>query len=159
MRKTIILALLVFWVATVAGTIFWFSSQTGSESGEASRGLMEILFSFLDLNEENKETLHLLVRKGAHMTEYAVLGASVCVLLYYLADMGYLRNACAMGMAGGALALSSLFAVTDEIHQAFVPGRGPAVRDVLIDAVGAAIGITAVYLIYRHKRRSHNHRS
>ena len=152
MRKKVILILLIAWVATVAIGIFLFSSQTGEESGEISKGLMENVFAFLQLDAEREERLHHLIRKGAHMTEYAVLGASVCVLFFYLADIGHWKRVSRIGMTGYAWIFSVLFAVTDEIHQAFIPGRGPAVKDVLLDAVGAALGIALIYAVYRYKR-------
>jgi VanZ like family len=71
----------------------------------------------------------LVLRKLAHAAEYAVLG----VLL--------LR---AIGRPGPAFALATLYAVTDEIHQAFVPGRQASPVDLAIDAAGAAIGIALV---------------
>jgi hypothetical protein len=68
----------------------------------------------------------LVLRKLAHGAEYAVLG----VLL--------LR---AIGRPGTAFALATLYAATDEIHQAFVPGRQASPLDLAVDAAGAAVGI------------------
>jgi VanZ like family len=68
----------------------------------------------------------LVLRKLAHAGEYAVLGALL------------LRAA---GSAGFALTLGVLYAVGDELHQAFVPGRQGSAVDVAIDAVGVACGI------------------
>jgi hypothetical protein len=67
-----------------------------------------------------------LLRKGAHMTEYAILGALL------------LR---ALGSALPALAAGVAYAATDELHQHFVRGRHAAFLDLLIDAVGVAVGI------------------
>ena len=109
---------------------------------------MEKILSFFRLHITDKERAHHFIRKAAHMTEYTVLGASVCILFFYLADMRRCKNVSRIGLAGGAWVFTVLFAVTDEIHQAFVPGRGPSVTDVLIDAVGVAVGIGAVLLGY-----------
>lgn len=68
----------------------------------------------------------LVLRKLAHLTEYAVLGALL---------------ARAMGRAGLAVVLGTLYAATDELHQAFVPGRMGRPLDVAIDAVGVACGV------------------
>jgi hypothetical protein len=76
----------------------------------------------------------LALRKIAHAAEYAVLG----VLL--------LR---AIGREAPAAALGIAYAVTDEMHQAFVPGRQGAPLDVLIDAVGVIVG---VYVLGRAAR-------
>jgi VanZ family protein len=66
------------------------------------------------------------LRKCAHVTEYAVLGA----LLYR-----------ALGREALALAIGIAYAVTDELHQHFVRGRHASPVDVAIDAVGVALGM------------------
>jgi VanZ family protein len=66
------------------------------------------------------------LRKGAHITEYAILGA----LLYR-----------ALGREALALAVGIAYAATDELHQHFVRGRHASPIDVAIDAVGLALGI------------------
>ena len=67
----------------------------------------------------------LVLRKLAHVTEYAVLG-------FLLARVVTIAPALLIGV---------LYAVTDELHQMFVAGREGAPRDVAIDALGVAIGI------------------
>jgi VanZ family protein len=66
------------------------------------------------------------LRKSAHVTEYAVLGA----LLYR-----------ALGREALALAWGIAYAATDELHQHFVRGRHASPVDVAIDAVGLALGM------------------
>ena len=66
------------------------------------------------------------LRKSAHMTEYAILGALL------------MR---ALGRELPALLGGVAYAVTDEIHQSFVEGRHGSPFDVALDAVGVAIGI------------------
>ena len=68
----------------------------------------------------------LLLRKLAHAAEFAVLGA----LLVRATDR-----------AGLAFLLGALYAVTDELHQVFVPGRVGSPLDVAIDVVGVAGGV------------------
>jgi len=68
----------------------------------------------------------LALRKLAHAAEYAVLG----VLLMR-----------ATGRGGLAFALGALYAVSDEVHQTFVPGRLGAPLDVAIDVLGVACGV------------------
>jgi len=67
-----------------------------------------------------------ILRKGAHLTEYAVLGA----LLYR-----------ALGREPLALAVGLAYAATGELHQHFVHGRHASPVDVAIDAVGVAAGM------------------
>jgi len=68
----------------------------------------------------------LVLRKLAHTAEYAVLGALLVR---------------ATGRAGLAVGLGTLYAVSDELHQTFVPGRMGSPVDVAIDAVGVACGV------------------
>ena len=67
-----------------------------------------------------------ILRKGAHVTEYAVLGG----LLYR-----------ALGRETLALAAGIAYAATDELHQHFVRGRHASPVDVAIDAAGVAVGM------------------
>ena len=76
-----------------------------------------------------------ILRKGAHLTEYAVLGA----LLYR-----------ALGREPLALAVGIAYAATDELHQYFVPGRHASPVDVAIDAVGVAAGML-LWLRFRER--------
>ena len=66
------------------------------------------------------------LRKGAHVTEYAILGA----LLYR-----------AVGREALALAAGIAYAAIDEVHQYFVRGRHASPVDVAIDATGVALGM------------------
>jgi VanZ family protein len=68
----------------------------------------------------------LVLRKIAHAAEYAVLGALL---------------ARAVSRPALAAALGVLYAVSDEVHQAFVPGRMGSPVDVAIDAVGVIAGV------------------
>lgn len=72
------------------------------------------------------------LRKLAHVAEYAVLFS---LTRRALAAEGFSPR------AAGAVAFVStvLYAVTDELHQTFVPGRAGAVSDVAIDACGALL--------------------
>jgi VanZ family protein len=88
-------------------------------------GLIFVLSSIPDL-ATGLGTLDLVLRKVGHFLEYAVLGA----LLFR-----------AVGREPVALLLGSLYAATDEIHQAFVPGRLGSPLDWLIDTAGAAAGV------------------
>jgi VanZ family protein len=71
-------------------------------------------------------TCDTILRKGAHVTEYAVLGG----LLYR-----------ALSREALALAAGIAYAATDELHQHFIRGRHASPVDVAIDAVGVALGM------------------
>jgi VanZ family protein len=68
----------------------------------------------------------LVLRKIAHAAEFAVLGALLVR---------------ATGRAGSAFAIGALYAISDEVHQSFVPGRLGSPVDVAIDAAGVAVGV------------------
>jgi len=74
------------------------------------------------------------LRKGAHVTEYAILG----VLLMR-----------AVGQELPALLLGIAYATTDEIHQHFVAGRHGSPIDVAIDSFGVLIGIAVLRRVVR----------
>ena len=77
-----------------------------------------------------------------HLAEYAVLGA-------LLARALRAAGRPAAGAFAWALLLASLYGVSDEIHQAFVPNRSADPRDWAADTAGAAIGAAAVAFLRR----------
>ena len=124
------------------GIIFFFSHQTASESSELSSGVMNVIFnivSFISPVDISEDFLHFLVRKGAHFTVYFVLGVLIIHALFrcvhWKKDVIF------------ATTISILYAISDEVHQLFIPGRSGEVRDVFIDSSGAIIGIFSYVLI------------
>ena len=117
------------------GVIFLMSALPGEESGNQSEGIVEIILSTAEavlgegIRSISPDRLEWFVRKGAHMVEYAVL------LLLYRRALG-LSGVKRPGLC--ALVMCVLYAATDEYQQRFVPGRGPAAADVMIDAMGSA---------------------
>jgi VanZ family protein len=82
--------------------------------------------------------IHFLIRKGAQLSEYAILA-----VLLWRALRGE-RVGVRRGLwpqAGLALLVAIIFAATDEYHQAFVPSRGSSSADVMIDSCGALLGL------------------
>ena len=138
--------------------IFAFSAQTADTSSATSGSLIERILSLLPSGFDSMsaarqtelvESLQFFVRKGAHFTVYALLGM-LCLQPAYVLVHRVPRAAFWSWCA------TALYAVTDEIHQYFVPGRSCEVRDMLIDAIGAALGILClagiVCLIRRRKK-------
>jgi VanZ family protein len=80
-----------------------------------------------------------ILRKGAHVTEYAVLGA----LLFR-----------ALGREVPALGLGLLYAATDEVHQHFVRGRHSSPFDVAFDACGLAVGVLLFLFVQSERARA-----
>ena len=139
MKKITAWLLCLLWM----GVIYWFSAAPGEVSGEQS-GLVVALMTralvFFGMRAESIDPnlLSLLVRKGAHMTEYAVL----FFLLRRALRLSGVRHP---GLT--ALPLCVLYAAGDEFHQSFTEGRGPSPVDVCIDGAGALLmwGVLALW--------------
>jgi VanZ family protein len=82
------------------------------------------------------------VKKGGHLTGYALLAA------LYVRGLAFGRRATWRDW-GVAVLLAAFYALTDEFHQLFVPGRGAMLKDVGIDSLGALIGATLYHLYAR----------
>jgi VanZ family protein len=121
-----------------------FTASTDLGSAEHTGSVLEPLLRFFvpDLAPATFELIHVAVRKTAHLTEYAIL--AVLLLRALQASAG--RRLGAGGWRTVALAwlLTSAFAASDEFHQRFVESRGASPRDVLLDVVGATIGLAIV---------------
>jgi VanZ family protein len=127
--------------------LIW-SFSTGWFSGERTAAIILPVLSALWPNATPAElrALHQGVRKLAHFTEYLVLS----VLLYRALRGDQRWNVRAAGIA---FTLAGLYAVGDEFHQWFVPGRTAAATDCLIDVSGAAAGQGIVAARARAPRR------
>ena len=95
----------------------------------------------LENNLISLNTLIFLVRKTAHFAEYAILGS-----LFFLNLKNWQKSNGTLTMS---ILFSYLYAITDELHQVFVPGRSAQFRDVLIDTLGASFGAIITYLIVK----------
>ena len=90
-----------------------------------------------------------ILRKIAHIIEYFIF----TLLLYRAFKGSFSMNALQLFIYPALL--SFLYAASDEFHQSFVPGRGPSIRDVMIDTIGIvgfyiALKILAVKQKNRH---------
>ena len=115
------LALVVLWM----GLIFCLSS------------IPSLGFGFGGIQEQ-------VYRKSAHVIIYGIL-----TLLIWFSLPGFDKHLFKKIVLCGFLAI--IFAVSDEIHQGFVPGRAGGVKGVLADFVG--IGAVLTYLSIRRLRR------
>lgn len=86
--------------------------------------------------------LNNLIRKYAHMILYLVLGILVINAFILSGIRGYKAFIF-------SLIFCFFYATSDEIYQLFVPGRGAKATDVLIDALGAVIGMLVYNIICR----------
>ena len=128
------LGFIVYSFAVMAA-IFLFSAQNGETSGALSSGLLQILLGWLriDGSAELVELFHLLLRKLAHFSIYAVLSVGVMGTALTFQGKGWMKFLLALLICAG-------YAATDEFHQLFVGARCGSPLDVLLDSCGAACG-------------------
>ena len=124
-------------VLLVANILFiWGNSLLpGSVSGAISGWVRNIIAFLFSSGDAEPNAGHGLLRKAAHFTEFACLGALLAWLFSMLDKSVVLALLCAATVAG-----------IDETIQCFIPGRGPGVKDVLLDTAGALVGIALVLL-------------
>ncbi len=110
---------------------------------------MIVIYYFSDQPNSNEATenifggINYFVRKGAHMTEYAIL-----FLLSLSLQNSYLEAKSKNSKLPFLIPFlfTVLYAITDEWHQSFVPGRSALASDVLIDSCGASIATLAAFI-------------
>lgn len=140
MKKSIFAVLLVLWM----GFIFSMSCENAEKSSNTSGQTIKVVLStvpeFEKQPEEVKvniiEELQFIVRKSAHFIGYMILGILASGLILYYGNINKKYPL--------AFLICVIYAISDEIHQLFVPGRSGQVRDVLIDSAGSLLGIIIV---------------
>ncbi|MFP6664735.1 MAG: VanZ family protein [Deltaproteobacteria bacterium] len=133
-------------VAAWAATIWLFSTEYFTGDG-TSRVLVPLLEFFLPrAAPELLSQLHGLLRKLAHVTEFA--------LLALLLGRALMRSHRTLAwLAWRVLPMAVAWAILDEWHQTFVPRRVGAVTDVLLDSAGVLLGF-AVFAAWRARFNS-----
>ena len=150
MKINILRAILIILLILQMWIIFGFSGQNGKESGSISRKITEAvtknISSIQNLEKEEKEKvlrkIEHIIRKLAHFSLYTIIG----ILLMSLMSTYKIKQKSRILISGS---IGLLYAISDEIHQAFIPGRGPQIGDVGIDFAGVIIGILIMFMI-RH---------
>ena len=130
--------------------IFHLSNQVSTESSKLSGGLthkiLEVLHMLDGKTIEQQEVIETIIRKLAHFFLYTLGGILILLYinLYKITDNNKVIISWIIGTA---------YAITDEIHQLFVPGRSGEIRDVFIDSLGVITGIIFLLLILRIIKR------
>ena len=126
--------------------IFSFSAMQGEDSGKLSGSLLEMIIGGLvrifhgPISDATIAHWHNIFRKCAHFTEFMCLGITAVVAFYNGMKSGW-RNLLLPILFG------VLYAISDEVHQIFVPGRGCAATDVFIDSCGVVTGVLIALLV------------
>lgn len=128
----------LFWMIL----IFFLSSQPAVSSNSLSKGvtklIIEILGRILPINIETSTVeaivsqMNHFVRKFAHFFAYMILG----ILVSYALNRNRSKKIFLYSFV-----ICVIYAVSDELHQLFVPGRGCQLKDVIIDSTGSFSGI------------------
>ena len=153
------ISLTIIWMII----IFIFSSQTGEASSNTSGGIVDTIIDIFitdydsynaDTQQKITDTITLIIRKGAHLTEYAILG-----FLWLFTYASSTHFSCDIKknkykLIALSCICSCLYAISDELHQGFVADRSPAALDVLIDTIGGLIGAFIAYLTISSKKLS-----
>ena len=124
-----------------------FSASGDTKSFQHSSRIIEPIVRWLmpQMSAKSVRSVVFAVRKCAHVTEYAILA-----MLVWRALRKPIRNdprPWDWKQAAVAVLLVALYAATDEWHQLMVPSRQGSALDVLLDTVGAALGILLVWAV------------
>jgi VanZ family protein len=95
------------------------------------------------LADQHIHAVVVLVRKMAHLTEYAILTCLIWRLVRSYRDEGDPKHRWIVARI--TLLAVIIYAASDEFHQLFVPSREASVRDVLIDTSGAILALSAIW--------------
>ncbi len=127
---------------TLGWAILIFTLSTETFGGSFTAWLISQILSLLHITvlPSTFSIIHFLLRKLAHITEYSVFS-----ILLYRSVLDDPEFAWRQRTALGAVLAAGLYALTDEFHQYFVPGRTASLIDCGIDTVGAALGMLVLY--------------
>jgi VanZ family protein len=144
------------WIPAVIimAVIFYFSSKPAESSGESSKSIANRLLNTYEkisdkrldeeIRDERLESIDFIIRKAAHVTEYALLSAAIAFPLS-------VRKFRGIRLLFLTMLTAVLYAASDEFHQIFVPGRSGELRDVAIDGIGALIGVVLFLIASKPK--------
>ena len=148
--KILFICLAFIWM----GVIFSLSAESAKNSEDTSyqfaRVVAELFVpNFRELSEEKQRDfvarIQYPIRKTAHFVEYLILGFFLSSAFYKQGN--FLKNT--LPALGGGV----LFAVSDELHQFFVPGRVCHIQDVLIDSTGTLSGVLLFVILFLFGKR------
>lgn len=116
-------------------SIFWFSHQDGRESARQSTYVKK------QVNKAIGKKVRFNVRKNAHFFIYMVLGMSLLLSREKTGKREILE----------VVGFVILYAISDEYHQRFIPGREASFRDIFIDTLGGISGVLVVKMMFYTK--------
>lgn len=152
MKKNILRIILIICLIGVFYLIFQFSSQDGDKSRGTSQGfissIIDVIYKNIDIKEKTNviENIDVFVRKMAHFTIYMVVGI-LSMLLVNTYNLNKNKKIVISTLIG------CVYAITDEIHQYFVPERSAEVADVLLDTFRCICRCNNCFKYYKNNKR------
>ncbi len=152
-RRVRALRRLVYWLPATAWMALIFFGSTEVLSGNRTSRFIAPLVRWLmpELSEEGVFRIVFAVRKAAHVSEYALLAGLVLAAMH--GTFRLVPREWSWPRAGRALLVCAVYALSDELHQAFVPARFGNPLDVLIDTAGAGGGLLVIWAWGRWRQR------
>ncbi len=137
------------WLPVIAwvGVIFFGSTDLMSAEHTSRLIVPFLLWLKPDISPETLASIHFVIRKCAHVGEYAVLGLLLVRAASLMTNFKWSISILCLSV----VATSLFVAATDEFHQTFVASRGASIRDIAIDCSGAFFGLL-IGLIFRMNR-------
>ncbi|HUJ31447.1 MAG TPA: VanZ family protein [Candidatus Acidoferrum sp.] len=140
-----------WWPVLVWAAVISTFSTGAFTSENTSRIIVPVLhWLFPGASQHTLFQMHHVIRKCGHFVEYFILSWLL------LRSIRGPNRGIKLAWALVAIGLVACYASLDEFHQMFVPGRGPAVADVLLDTTGgiAAQAIAALVMMWAHLREA-----
>lgn len=147
--KKYVLVVVLLLALSCMFAIFCFSSQDSSSTNILSKNITRKIagtifedYKSMDIDFQNKITneLNLFIRKTAHFSLYFFMS-----MLIYIVFALWKKRFFISGVI--SVSICCVYAMLDEFHQSFVPGRTPLVKDVIIDTSGAILGTVFCFMI------------
>lgn len=124
--------LVIIWMILV----FSFSKESGKDSKNTSSNFIKTIF-IDNITNEKVEKLTFITRKMAHFSLYMLGGMCICLCVtinFENIKYNYLIS----------YFIGTTYALIDELHQYFVPGRSCEFRDIVIDSIGVLVGVEII---------------
>lgn len=142
MKKIIGWLAVIIWIII----IFSFSSQEADQSNNLSTNVTKVVIEIVEKVVPNQDfdvkKINHYIRKNAHFFVYMILG--LLLMNATNSHKGVFKTQVII-----VFFLGVLIASLDEFYQSFIPGRGPGIKDVVIDTSGLFIGICMYVCLIR----------
>lgn len=138
---------ILYWLPLVVWLLVIFLASTDMMSAEHTSRIIGPFLQWLipDVTPAAIAKVQLIVRKGAHVTEYAILAGLLARAFLHAVRKMTTRHAFPIWL------LCSANAVLDEWHQSFVASRTGSPADVMVDSAGALVGLAIYWLLARRR--------